>query len=182
MRESFLLRIDADPPARVWGGIGDLAIPSDSVEPGGATYSGAGELLQNPDFEQLINGVAERLDIQVSGVTAETLRLALEDAPSVRGARVDFGRVSFDDDWQIDTVEWEAVFRADVLSVDSKDGEQGRIRTITLSIASANTNRSNAPISYFTDADQKRRSSTDDIFSHVGGITAGASRRFGPQQ
>lgn len=182
VRESYLLRIASDPPARVWSGVGNLEIPADIVEPAPAIYLGAGELLSAPDFQALINGVAERLEFTVSGVSAETVRLALEDAPSTKGAAVHLGRVDFDEDWQIIGVEWEAVFRADTLTVDSQGGNGSRTRTITLSVGSGDTGRSYAPTAFFTDADQRRRSPTDAIFSHVGGISQGTSRRFGPAE
>jgi len=182
VRESYLLRIASDPPARVWSGVGPLEIPADIVEPTRATYLGAGELLSAPDFQQLINGVAERLEFTVSGVSAETLRLALEDAASTKGAAVHLGRIDFDSDWQqLGPVEWEAVFRADSLTVDSQGGgDSGRTRTIKLSVGSSDTGRSYAPQAFFTDADQRRRSPTDAFFSHIAGITSGTSRRFGP--
>ena len=71
MNESFGIRIDAVPAARLWSGVGDLTVPADIVESEPATYLGAGALLNAPDFQQLINGTAERLEVQVSGVTAE---------------------------------------------------------------------------------------------------------------
>lgn len=182
MRESFLLRIAADPPARVWSGVGDLVIPADAVESGSATYHGAGELLNAPDFQQLINGTAERIEFQVSGVSGETLRLALQDSVSVKGAAVHLGRIEFGDNWApVGVVEWEAVFRADSLSVSSQGDGESRTRTITLSVGSGETARSRAPLAFFTDADQRQRSPTDAIFSHVAAINSGTSRRFGPK-
>lgn len=179
MRESILFRIASDPVGRVWSGVGDLVVPAGGPEAGSATYSGAGELVGVPDYQQLINGLAERIDIELSGVTAETQRLALEDKDSVEGAQVDIGRVEFNDDWSVKLVEWEARYRADKLSVGrTRDGR----RTITLSIASDATNRSRAPMAFFTDADQRRISSTDAIFDQVALITSGTSRRFGPDQ
>lgn len=181
VRESYLLRIASDPPARIWSGVGDLEIPADIVEAEPALYLGAGELLNAPDFQHLINGVAERIEFSLSGVSAETMRLALEDAPSTKGAAVHLGRVDFDEEWQIIGVEWEAVFRADFLAVDSAAGDGRRVRTITLSVGSAETGRSYAPQSFFTDADQRQRSPTDSFFSHMGGISNGTTRRFGPK-
>lgn len=178
--ESYLLRIASDPPARIWSGAGDLEIPADIVEAEPAIYLGAGEMLNAPDFQHLINGVAERLEFSMSGVSEETMRLALEDAPSTKGAAVHLGRVDFDQDWQIIGVEWEAVFRADFVAVDSKDTSGTRVRTITLSVGSGDTGRSYAPLSFFTDTDQRQRSPTDAIFSHVAGISGTATRRFGP--
>lgn len=180
MRESYGIRIDCDPPARVWGGVGDLVIPADIVEVAPALYLGAGELLSAPDFQQLINGTAERLNITVSGVNAESQRLALEEAASVKGARVHLVRFDFDDDWQLVGVEYEAVFRADSVTTDNTASQDGRTRTITLSIGTDNTDRSKAPYAFWTDADQRRRSPTDRFFDHIAGITRGTSRRFGP--
>lgn len=181
VRESYLLRIASDPPARIWSGAGPLVIPADIVEPAAAEYMGASELLNVPDFQQLINGVAERLEFTVSGVSTETLRLALEDAASTRGAAVHLGRIDFDENWQqLGPVEWEAVFRADSLTVDSQGSGNGRKRTITLSVGSGDTGRAYAPQAFNTDADQRRRSPTDAIFSHVARLTGGTSRRFGP--
>jgi hypothetical protein len=181
VNESFGLRIDAVPPARLWSGVGNLQIPADIVEDEPVVYMGAGAILNAPDFQQLINGTAERLEAQISGVSAEAIRLALEEGPSVRGAKVHFVRFDFNDDWQLIGVEYEAVFRADKLSVESNDEEGGgRTRKLTLSIGTEDTNRSRAPLAYFTDQDQRRRSPTDRIFDHVSGISVGTSRRFGP--
>jgi len=180
-RESFGIRIEADPVARLWSGHVNLVIPADIIESVPATYLGAGDLINAPDFEQLINGAAERIEVQLSGVSAEAMRLALEEAASVRGARVHFVRFDFDADWQLDGVEYEAVFRADKLSVGSSPDDKGRARTITLSIGTEDTNRSRSPQAYFTDQDQRRRSPTDAFFSHIAGIAQGTSRRFGPK-
>lgn len=181
-RESIVAYIACEPPAILWSGVGPLPLPADIVLPEPMVALGGSELLSVPDFQQLINGTAERLDFAVSGVSEETLRLATEDAPSVMGAPVHIGTVQFDEDWQVDVVEWEATFEARSLSVSRAGGQSGQItRTITLTIVAGESVRSRAPNSFFTDADQRRRSPTDAIFSHVAGITAGTSRRFGPQ-
>lgn len=180
-RESIVVRIDCDPPALLWSGLGPLALPADIVIPAPAIALGGGELVSVPDFDQLMNGTAQRLDFTVSGVDQETVRLALEDAPSVKGARVDIGRADFDDAWQLIAVEWEAVFEARSLSVSRPVSQGGQItRSITLTIVAGDTTRARAPLAFFTDADQRRRSADDTIFSHVAGINGGTSRRFGP--
>jgi hypothetical protein len=181
MRESFGIRIDSDPVARLWTGFGNLIVPADIVESAPAIYLGGGELLTAPDFEVPINGTAERLDIQLSGVSADVMAIALEEAASVKGAKVHFVRFYFDDEWQLEDVEYDAVFRADKLTVNSDDAERGRTRTLTLSIATEDTNRNRSPQAFFTDQDQRRRSPTDAIFSHVSQITQGVMRRFGPR-
>jgi len=180
MRVSPLFRIASDPPARVWGGVNSLIIPADSVEDEDAVYLGGGALVSIPDLEQLINGTADRIDITVSGVAAVTLALATEEAASVKGAAVHVGLAYFDDDWQLIEVEWLAELRADSITTDNQPGENGRTRSITLSIGSDDTDRSMAPIASWTDADQHRISPTDRFFDHIAGISAGTSRRFGP--
>lgn len=182
LRESFAIRIETDPVARLWSGVGDLDIPADIVETATARYLGAGELLNAPDFEQGINYTAERIELQLSGASARMVALALEDAATIRNARVHFITMRFDDDWQLVEVEYEAVFRADKITVGSQDGENGsRSRTITLSIGTEDTNRNRAPLAYFTDQDQRQRSPTDSIFTNVAGITLGTQRKFGPR-
>ncbi len=182
-RESIVVRIDCEPPALLWSGLGNLSLPADDIIPSDAIALGGGELVSVPDFQQLIGGTAERLDFVVSGVSPETVRLALEDAPSVVGARVDVGTVRFDSDWQIEGVTWENVFEARSLRVSrpSSSGADAVQRSITLTIVQGATVRSRAKLAFFTDADQRRRSADDSICSHVAGINAGTSRRFGPK-
>jgi hypothetical protein len=181
VKKSLLFRIASDPVGRVWGGHGDLEIPADIVEAEPALYLGGGQLLNIPDLDHLINGNATRLDIGVNGISAETLRLALEDAPSVKGADVHIGIAYFDDDWQLAEVEWLSKLRSDKLGIDSQPSENGRTRSIALSIGTDFTDRSKAPVALFTDADQRRRSPTDAIFDHVAGISSGTSRAYGPR-
>lgn len=181
LRESFALRIETEDPFRMWSGHGDLIIPADIVESEPALYVGGGELLNAPDFDQGINYTAERIEIQLSGASMPMVQMALEAAAQVTNARVHFITMRFDMDWQLVEVEYEASFRADKITVSSQDGDEGRTRTITLSIGTEDTNRNRAPMAYFTDQDQRRRSPTDAIFSNVSGITQGTTRTFGPR-
>jgi len=181
LRESFAIRIDTADVFRLWSGHGNVEVPADIVENEPAIYLGAGDLLNAPDFEQSINYTAERLDIQLSGASTRMIALALEEAGTIRNAKVHFATMRFDENWQLVEIEYEAVFRADKITVDSQDGDDGRTRTIILSVGTEDTNRSRAPGSYFTDQDQRRRSPTDAIFSNVSGINQGTSRLFGPR-
>ncbi|WP_347271621.1 hypothetical protein [Rhizorhabdus histidinilytica] len=180
-RESTIVRIDCDPPVLLWSGVGPLPVPADAVVPAPAVALGGGQLISVPDFQQLIGGTAERLDFVVSGVDDDMLQLAIEEAPTVRGARVDVGTASFDEDWQLSSIEWENVFEARALTVSRPKMQGGRAtRSVTLTIVQGSTRRARALQAYFTDADQRRRSADDAIFSHVAQITSGTSRRFGP--
>jgi hypothetical protein len=181
-RESFIFRIETDEPATFWSGHTDLLLPDDDILPEPTIALGGGELLNIPDLEALINGTAQRLEISLSGVNDETIRLALEEAAQVPGAAVYIGRIRFDEDWQADgAVEWEWSGEGQKLTVGSDDAGGGkRVRTLTLSVAAGEVTRTRAPFAFFTDADQRRDFPDDAIFSHVAGINAGTSRRWGP--
>lgn len=177
MNRNILIRIDTPEPARIWSGAGDLYLAADDVETDdGAKYLGGGELLDGlRDVEQLINGTAERIELNVSGVTGATIKLALKEADDVKGAAVDVAVIEFDDLWQVAAVTWQARYRADKLSI----GRQPDNRTITLSMGSDDTGRSRTQNAYWTAADQRRRSPDDAFFDFVASINAGTSRSFG---
>lgn len=180
-RESYVFRIETATPATVWSGHGDLLLPPDTVLSEPTIALGGGHLVGIPDFDQLMNGTAQRLDIVLSGVNEDILGLALEEAGDVPGASVYIGRIQFDDEWQlVGGVEWEWTGEGVGLTVASDDSDEGRTRSLTLTIAAGDTTRKRAAIAFFTDADQRRAYPTDAIFSHVAGINAGKSRRWGP--
>lgn len=178
MNRNVLVRIDTPDPARLWTGSGPLYIPADAIEPqDGALYLGGGELVDGlGDIEQLINGTAARIDITVSGVSAETMALWLQEKGSTQGARCDIGVVEFDDLWQIVAVTWVQQYTIDKPGLSRGDGT----RTITLSMGTDDTGRSRSLFSYWTPADQARRSADDRIFDQVPLINASKSRTFGP--
>lgn len=181
-RESYVFRIATDDPALFWTGHGDLYLPADDVLPAPTIALGGGQLVSLPELEQLINGVAQRIDVVLSGVNDRTVAFAQEESAQVPGAAVHIGRVNFDEAWQVvGAVEWEWTGEARTLSIGSEDGADGRQRTLTLRVAAGDTKRSRAPLAFFTDADQRRRFADDDFFSHVGAINAGTSRRWGPK-
>lgn len=181
-RKTFVAYIDCDPPALLHGGYGLVPMQADTVLPDDMLALGGGELVSIPDWQTLINGTTERLDLTVSGVSEEIIRLALEDAPSVRGAAVYIGEITFDDAWAITSVEWQVTFEARALTISRPQEQDGQVtRSITLTIVQGDSTRSKSPNAFFTDADQRRKHPTDAIFSHVAGINAGTSRRFGPK-
>jgi len=180
MRRLTLLRIATDPPARICSGVNPVIIPPDAVESAEALYLGGGKLLSIPDLEQVINGISSRIEVGVSGVSAATVALFRDESASLQGADVDIGFAYLDDAYQVEEVEWLASLRCDSPTIDSQDSQGGRTRTIKLSIGSENSDRSRAPIAFWTDADQRRRSPTDRFFDHIAGISSGTSRRFGP--
>lgn len=181
-RESYIFRIETDEPALFWTGHGDLLLPADTVLPAPAVALGAGSLVNLPELEQLINGIAQRVEVVLSGVTETTVALAVEEAPQIPGAAVNIGRITFDEEWQVvGAVEWEWSGEGRSLTVGSQGGGDTRQRTLTLRVAAGDTTRSRSPLAFFTDADQRRSFPDDDFFSHVGAINSGTARRWGPR-
>lgn len=180
-RRSYLFRLAVDPVLYVWTGHGPLVTPADAFDPAGALWLGGAHILDIPSLKMLLNGAADRIDIKINGVDPETLRLAQDDRAEVRDASVMIGSVQFDGNWQIiGPPAWEWRGTADVMTITGRQADQGRERTITLSIRAGDTRRSNPQPAFFTYADQKRRSPDDEIFDHVAQISAGITRRFGP--
>lgn len=179
-RISWLLRIDSDPVCYLWTGHGRLETPADAIDAAGATWLGAGHLIAIPALQALISGVAQRVTFTLSGVSAETLRLAREDKATVQGAEVRLGHVQFDADWQLDGgIAWEWRGIADALRIESRYGEEKRVRSIVLMVGSADTRRSDPRFTFWTDASQRLRSADDAFCDHVAMITDGITRRFG---
>lgn len=180
-RESFVFVVDTDEPALFWTGHTDLLLPDDDVLPIPTLVPGGGELINLPDLEGLLNGTAQRVEVVFSGVSARAVALATEEATDVAGRAVHIGRVDFDEEWQIaGPVAWEWTGEAKKLTVGGDATSEGRSRTITFTVGAGDTTRGRAPFAFFTDADQRRDFPDDAIFSHVGGINAGTSRRWGP--
>lgn len=180
-RESFIFRLETPEPATFWTGNGDLMLPADAVLDEITLALGGGDLINLPDLEQLINGTAQRVEVTLSGVSQRTAVIASTEAASVSGSPAYIGRVQFDEDWQQQgAVVWEWAGEGRGLAVAGDEDGADRKRTLTLKLASGDTTRSRAPLAFFTDADQRRDFPDDAVFSHVAGINAGTSRRWGP--
>lgn len=184
VRAAVLLRIgDGADALRIWGGVGDLAIPADALEPGGATYLGMGELIGLPAVSQLINGVAQQVTFVLNGVDADILALVDEDAAAVRFARARLGFVAMDQHWQLSTAVkwlWQGAVETPECAQAPADGDQPATRSVSLTVSSGLTARRRPRASFYTDADQRRRSATDRFCERVVFYSQGSTRKFGP--
>lgn len=156
-------------PVRAWLGVGDYELEPDDVDTTGGTYLGIGLVGDIPALQQLVGGLAERVEFTLSGATDETLRLADDDAADVLGAAVHVGIVFFDDDWQAaDPVAWLWDGTADVPAIERDATESGEIvRRVSLSVGSAFVDRTRPTFAFYTPPDQKRRSATDTFCDRV---------------
>jgi hypothetical protein len=182
MLEAYLFRLEANPPAYLWSGVGDLDVPGDALVGSATTrYSGIGTLTGIPVLQNLINGTADRAEFTLSGVDALAMQYAHEDSGTIPGSIVRIGSVPLGDDGQVagpTDWEWEGVADTIAVSSQGQDGG-GRVRSVTISVGTATVARSTASLSSFTDAIQRQLFPTDAFFSHIAGINAGTSRRFG---
>lgn len=165
------LILSKDGPVRCWTGVGALDVPPDDVDVDGGRYLGIGLLGDLPEFRSLIGGTAERVDFLLSGVDDLTLSLADDSADAVIGAPVTVGVIFFDLDWQATPVSWFWDGTADVPSVEQEANGPQVVRQVRLSVASRFTDRTRPQLSYWTDAEQRRRSPTDSFCSRVAGYS-----------
>lgn len=155
------------PAVRIWLGVGDIEPGTNAIDLTGQTYTGFGSLRDIPEFQQLLNGQAERIEFTLSGVSADILAIAsAEDAPNVKGKDCALGFGLLSDDWSslLAEIHWIRKYRADFLSVRqelSEDDENPIIRTVALSVGSRHTGRRRPALSFFTNQDQQRRSPDD---------------------
>jgi len=172
-RYAVVVKIEAaSGPIRAWSGVGDLEIEADDVDLTGGIYQGIGILGEIPPLRQLIGGLAERLEFNLTAPTGEILALADDDVDDVRSARVNMGVIFFDSHWQmVADPAWLTDGTADVPSVNRTPNGQQIQRSASLSVGSAFTDRTQPALTYYTDADQRRRSPTDRFCERVAGYT-----------
>lgn len=163
-RIGIFFRLAVDPVIRLWLGVGDCKAGIDATDGDGATYHGLGEMINVPTFSQLVNGAADRVEFQLSGISQRTLALASTDADEVKGAALLIGLGVFDSDWQlIAQPTWIRRLTADFISIklDSPGGDRPPVRTLTLSARTFLTGRRRPALSFFTDRDQQAKSPGD---------------------
>lgn len=177
-RYSMLLRIGMDPPLRLWAGVGDLVIAPDTVETDGGTFQGVGMLGNVPPLRQLVGGTAERLDFSLQVPDGPAFALADEEAAAVRSSPVDVAVIFFDENWQQMAPQWLWNGTADTVSVTRTADGTKVTRSIKISAGSAFTDRTRPQHSYFTNADQKRRSPTDDFCLRVDLYSRGSTIKW----
>lgn len=165
IRRCVLLHIDTTPAVRAWTGVGPFEHPGDLVDATGGPYLGIGEMQDIPALPQLINGVAARIELSLSGVDDRIVALADADAAEVRSKLVSLGLQFFDEAWQpLGDTLWMWDGEADVIRTDtvSTPGFE-RTRMVTLSVGSLTTGRRRPVLRNFTRAQQRQRS-PDDAF------------------
>lgn len=171
-RMGIFSRLETDPIVRIWLGIGNIKPGVNAYDLTGAEYNGFGAIQNVPAFNQLINGKAERVEFNISGVSGDILRIASGgDAEQVKGKRVAVGFAIMGQDWALlGAVKWCANYTADYLSIQqavTDDPKNPIVRTVTLPCGSLLTARRRPSYSYFTDQDQRARFPGDSFCERV---------------
>lgn len=165
-RPGFFFRADlASGPARYFCGYGDVPTP-DEISSEDAVWTSLGSILSLPELQAITNGMAQRLDFVLSGLTPRFQRLATDAAGDVEGRRLDILTTVFDPDWQAIAPPrpiWRGIM--DQVSGDTSDPSMdgtGRATsattTITLSAVTATALRRRTAMIRWTDAQQRAAS------------------------
>lgn len=167
-RIGVFFRLDTDPVVRLWLGIGKIEPGVNTLDLTGATYRGFGELPSVPEFNQMINGAANRVEFVLSGVSGDVLAIASgDDAEDVKGKDVAVGVAIMGSNWELlGAIKWFGNYTADYLAVEqpaSDNPEDPIVRTVKLSCGSLMTGRRRASFSYLSNQDQQARY-TGDLF------------------
>lgn len=183
MRGSHLLGIfihlDLSPaPLRIWLGINDVPAGIESIDGEGSVYLGGGRLREVPNLDVLINGIADRVDFQLSGV--DPIEAAKIDfvTLNVRGCGVTVGITTLDDHFQPMSAIiplWQGV--ASFVTEDRQpvSGDQSPVVTLSLSVGSGVTTRDRSSASLWSAAHQRAMYPTDAFCDGTARLARGVS-------
>jgi hypothetical protein len=168
-RIGIFFRLGIEPPFRMWLGVGDCEAGIDAEDGDGEIYTGRGEMLNVPAFQQLLNGAAERVAFTLSGVPPRAVELAAGESDTVKGVALNVGLGVFDADWQlVEAPIWLKRFVVDYLTLArQQQGTEEAVYTLGLQARSIFTGRRRPGLSFFTDEDQQRRSPGDRFCEHA---------------
>lgn len=155
---AVFFRLDIAPPLRLWMGVNDVPARVQSVDGSGAVYLGAGRLIGIPELEVLINGVADRIDFTLSGVTPDQAQELDLRAVDIRGKDIHVALTVLDDHYQpvVDPIPvWtgRASFVAE--NVAPVTGTQSPTIALALSAGAGVPSRERVSASLWSDAQQK---------------------------
>ncbi len=137
-------------PLRFWTGYGDRTI-------GGNTYLGTGLLLSISGIDEVTDLAAKNITLQLSGVPASVVSLALQEPYQRRACNVYFGTT--------DTTDVVEIFGGlmNTMTID----DSGEASTISLSVESKLVRLGSSSNWRYTDANHKSRNPGDTFFSYV---------------
>lgn len=151
---------------RLYAGFGDFPVPPGGMETEGGVYTCVGRWGGDlPDFDWLMNGQVQALDLQLSGVDVETARSYLYERDTIIGAPAAFGWAVLDERFKLaGPVHWPRWgYLAQPRLSRSRTGPAQWTRTLGVSLMCGPVQRRKPTHTYYTGPDQRRRS-PDDAF------------------
>lgn len=160
---SQLLYVDSDTPIRAWSGYGVLTLGPWGADATGGDYLGLGVMVDIPQLQQSVGGVAQRIELSLSGVDAEVSRLADEGAAEIRAKTTVVGLLFMDENFQplASPLAFWTGESDSIRSESVSDADGVKVRTIALSVGSVTTGRRRPQYNYYTRAQQRAISPTD---------------------
>lgn len=162
----IFIRMDTDPPLRLWFGVNDIEMAMSYVEEEEAVYLGGGQLNGVPNIEVPINGVADRVDFIISGIDPATAASVMDSIPAVRGADFHIGTTTLDEYYQplspiIPLMRGVASGTSE--RSESASGDEKFTTSVALSVGFGSVTRSRKSASIWSQAQQKALYPTDDF-------------------
>lgn len=179
---AFFLRAEIDGEVlRLAATANSRALPADGVETTGGIYQGCGAFSAGlPDIDLAMNGQAQGLTLQLSGVDPEVIQQYLLDRDAVIGAPAAFGWGVLDSRYRpVGGVRWPLqgqLFQPRVRRQREADGRWSR--TISVTLVAGSYARRRGIKAYATAADQRRVHPTDGFFDLIGSLSRGATRKW----
>ena len=91
-----------DSVSRLTTAYGGLRLPADAIEAVEGAYYACAPFIQDlPAFRSLMNGVADVVNLSISGVGGALAALTAEHSNLADGATVNVGKVYWDTDWRM---------------------------------------------------------------------------------
>ncbi|AJY44661.1 hypothetical protein [Martelella endophytica] len=163
---AVFVRLDTDPPLRLWLGVNDVPVGFDALDEAGAVYEGAGRLLELDTLEVLVNGTAGSASFTITGVDPDERARIVESLPPVRGCLMHVGMTTLDDYYQPMSAViplWQAMASHTTEAYDG--GGQGDPATLRLSLTAVSGGRARSrPARTFWSAPHQKALSPTDLF------------------
>ncbi|MFZ2872244.1 hypothetical protein [Zavarzinia sp.] len=133
----------------IWSGMGDIRI-------NGERWRGSRLMGRLPELEQLLNGEATRVTIEVSGVSDDAVAALIEEAATIEGRELDMLLGLFDERGSLidSLIALDTMMMDEVVDDQTVEG-MARTNRITLDIASPLMARATASHALWTHEDQQ---------------------------
>ena len=167
----IFFRLGTTPALHLAFSINDIPVYIPGLDSPSMVYTGAGQFLNIPDLETMINGIASKVSFALSGLNPVAVAAMLDTAPEVLGALVTVGICPMDQYWQpVGTIVpvWTgtAEFIAEEFKVEN-DPAKPQVQSLMLTASTGDMSRASSNLQTFSDSAQKTLYPTDNFCIRV---------------